>query len=77
MQACCRCKNTAGFWVMAKDAQVVRRPWCLSCITEFLDLEQVRISRIGTLPRDRRAVISRDPQPGGTAGGESPGWLQR
>ena len=55
MQACCRCKNAAGFWVMAKDALVVRRPWCLSCINEFLDTDDVTMTRIEAVPRTRPA----------------------
>ena len=51
MQACCRCKNAAGFWVMAKNAQVVRRPWCLSCIAEFLGGAEVTMTRIEAAPR--------------------------
>ena len=50
MQACCRCKNAAGFWVMAKGAFVVRRPWCLSCVTEFLDRDEVAMTRIEAVP---------------------------
>lgn len=46
MKSCCRCENAAGFWVMAKDARVVRRPWCLSCIDEFLDRGTVKMTRI-------------------------------
>ena len=57
MQACCRCKGAAGFWVMAKDAQVVRRPWCLSCIAEFLDPDQVRLNRIEAAPRAPDAFV--------------------
>lgn len=60
MQACCRCKNAAGFWVMAKDAQVVRRPWCLSCISEILDLDRLRLTRIEAVPRPRRAFVRGD-----------------
>jgi hypothetical protein len=51
MQVCCRCKNAAGFWVMANNARVVRRPWCLSCITEFLDTDDVTMTRIDAAPR--------------------------
>jgi hypothetical protein len=36
VQLCIHCrKNPAGFWVSHKDAQVVRRPWCLSCCQEL------------------------------------------
>ena len=59
MQACCRCKNAAGFWVMAKNARVVRRPWCLSCITEYLDRAEVTMTRIEAVPRARRASVWR------------------
>ena len=55
VQACCRCKNAAGFWVMAKDARVVRRPWCLSCINAFLDTDDVTMTRIEAVPRTPRA----------------------
>jgi hypothetical protein len=58
MQACCRCKNAAGFWVMAQDARVVRRPWCLSCIAEFLDNDEVTMTRIETAPHARRTARS-------------------
>ena len=60
MQSCCRCNNAAGFWVMARDARVVRRPWCLSCIDEFLDKDKVTITRIETVPRARRAFTLGD-----------------
>ncbi len=50
MKSCCRCENAAGFWVMAKDARVVRRPWCLSCIDEFLDRAAVTLTRIEDQP---------------------------
>lgn len=60
MQACCRCKNAAGFWVMAKNARVVRRPWCLSCITGFLDPDEVTMTRIEAVPRARRAFVPGD-----------------
>ncbi len=46
MHTCCRCENAAGFWVMARDARVVRRPWCLSCIIAFLDADEVTVTRI-------------------------------
>lgn len=62
MQACFRCKNAAGFWVMAKDAHVVRRPWCLSCIAEVLDKDETAMTRIEAVPRLKRAF----------AGGERP-----
>ena len=55
MQACCRCKSAAGFWVMASNARVVRRPWCLSCITEFLNKDEVTMTRIEAVPGARRA----------------------
>jgi hypothetical protein len=55
MQACCRCKNAAGFWVMAKNARVVRRPWCLSCINAFPDTDDVTMTRIEAVPGTRRA----------------------
>jgi hypothetical protein len=55
MQACCRCKNAAGFWVTVKDARVVRRPWCLSCINAFLDTDKVTMTRIEAVPRAQRA----------------------
>ena len=55
MQACCRCKNAAGFWVIARDARVVRRPWCLSCISAFPDADDVTMTRIEAVPRTRRA----------------------
>ena len=48
VKSCCRCDQAAGFWVMAKDAQIVRRPWCLSCIDEFLDRGAVKLTRIET-----------------------------
>jgi hypothetical protein len=35
---------------MAKDARVVRRPWCLSCIDEFLDRAAVKLIRIEDQP---------------------------
>ena len=64
MQACCRCKNAAGFWVMAKDARVVRRPWCLSCINEFLDTDDVTMTTIEAVPRTRpRLRLDRPPRP--------------
>lgn len=50
MKSCCRCENAAGFWVMAKDARVVRRPWCLACIDEFLDRAAVQLVRIEDRP---------------------------
>jgi len=53
MQACCRCKSAAGFWVMAKDAVVVRRPWCLSCVTELLDKDEMAMTRIGLVAPPR------------------------
>jgi hypothetical protein len=31
---------------MAKDAQTVRRPWCLSCIDAFLDRDAVKVTTI-------------------------------
>jgi hypothetical protein len=32
VQLCIRCReNPAGFWVSRKNAEVVHRPWCLSC----------------------------------------------
>jgi hypothetical protein len=40
---------------MAKDARVVRRPWCLSCINEFLDADDVTMTRIEAVPRTPRA----------------------
>jgi TetR/AcrR family transcriptional regulator, fatty acid metabolism regulator protein len=46
MKPCCRCTKAAGFWVMAKDAQAVRRPWCLSCIDAFLDRDAVKVTMI-------------------------------
>jgi len=57
MQACCRCKKAAGFWVTAKDALVVRRPWCLSCVTEFLDEDEVAMTRIELVPPVGRAFV--------------------
>jgi hypothetical protein len=57
MQACCRCKNAAGFWVRAKDASVVRRPWCLSCIADFLAIDEVAMTRIEAVPPARRAFV--------------------
>ena len=57
MQACCRCENAAGFWVMAKDARVVRRPWCLSCVADFLDKDKVAVTRIEAVPPARRASV--------------------
>jgi hypothetical protein len=56
MKSCCRCENAAGFWVMAKDAQVARRPWCLPCIDEFLDKGEVKLARI-----EREPVASHSP----------------
>jgi hypothetical protein len=61
MQACCRCKNAAGFWVMAKNALVVRRPWCLSCVTEFLDKDEVAMTRIEALPPAGATYITGGP----------------
>jgi hypothetical protein len=55
MQACCRCNSAAGFWVMANGTRVVRRPWCLSCITEFLEPDDMTMTRIEAAPRTRRA----------------------
>jgi hypothetical protein len=55
MQACCRCKNASGFWIMDKHARVVRRPWCLSCINAFLDTYDVTMTRIEAVPHTRRA----------------------
>lgn len=58
MKRCCRCNKAAGFWVMAKDAQVVRRPWCLSCIDAFVDRDAVRMTTIETAPRaDRHSPL--------------------
>jgi hypothetical protein len=51
MQACCKCKNAAGFWVMGRDSRVVRRPWCLLCIAELLDNDEVTMTRIEAVPR--------------------------
>jgi hypothetical protein len=31
VKSCVKCGQTAGFWVRAHDAAVVRRPWCLAC----------------------------------------------
>ena len=65
MQACCRCKNAAGFWVMAKDALVARRPWCLSCVTQFLDEDEVSMSRIEAVP-PARGSFAKDGRPSGS-----------
>jgi hypothetical protein len=33
VQLCIHCRQSpAGFWVSGKNSQVVRRPWCLSCL---------------------------------------------
>ena len=60
MRACCRCKNAAGFWVIAQNARVARRPWCLSCITEFLNKDEVTMTRIAAAPHAWRAFARSD-----------------
>jgi hypothetical protein len=45
---------------MAEGARVVRRPWCLSCIAEFLDTDEVTMTRIEAIPRDRRGLARGD-----------------
>ncbi len=40
---------------MAKDARVARRPWCLSCITESLDADDVTMTRIEAVSHTPRA----------------------
>jgi hypothetical protein len=72
MRTCCRCNNTAGFWVMALGAKVVRRPWCLSCIGEFLDKDQVTVTSIEAAPRARRALARRALARRALARGEMP-----
>jgi hypothetical protein len=63
MHVCCRCNGAAGFWVMAKNAKVVRRPWCLSCATAFLDPDDVTMTRIETPPAQRLSVrVIADPR---------------
>ena len=60
MQACCRCKKAAGFWVMTQNARVARRPWCLSCISEFLSPDEVTMTRIEAAPRARHPFARSD-----------------
>lgn len=55
MQACSRCNDAAGFWIMGKHARAARRPWCLSCITAFLDADQVTMLRIEAAALPRRS----------------------
>jgi hypothetical protein len=44
VQLCIRCtQNPAGFWVTGKDANVVRRPWCLTCCQD-LDLSGCEVT---------------------------------
>ena len=43
---CTRCHKPAGFWVSAKDAKAIRRPWCLACIDAHLDRDKYKIKRI-------------------------------
>lgn len=48
---------------MAKDAQVVRRPWCLSCIDAFLDRDAVKMTTIETGPgADTRSPLMASPR---------------
>lgn len=68
VKPCVRCGQTAGFWVRAHDAGVVRRPWCLSCtawpdpamvvITAFDQEESARRER-GNEHDDRNADQNR------------------
>jgi hypothetical protein len=47
VQLCVHCReNPAGFWVSRKGAQVVRRPWCLSCC-QVLDPSSCDVVRFG------------------------------
>ncbi len=62
MHACSRCNGVAGFWIIGKHARTTRRPWCLSCITEFLDAEQVSMTRIEAA-RPRRSAARRGDRP--------------
>ena len=58
MKSCCRCYGTAGFWVMAKGARVVRRPWCLSCIHAALDTDTVTVTTIESEQRAGTEAVS-------------------
>jgi hypothetical protein len=50
VQLCCHChQRAAGFWVSARDARTVRRPWCLTCL-EALDQDSVTVVPFGEPP---------------------------
>lgn len=48
VQLCIHCReDPAGFWVSHKNAETVRRPWCLSCC-DVLDPARYNVVRFGS-----------------------------